>query len=58
VTKLRNVMMELRKVVNHPLLLGLDLDTPGYSRAVEARNAQAAAALKARGESLMVGCGV
>jgi hypothetical protein len=51
-------MMELRKVVNHPLLLGLDLDTPGYSRAVEARNAQAAAALKARGESLMVGCGV
>lgn len=51
VVRLRNVVMELRKVVNHPSLLGLDLDTSAYTRAVEARKAQAAAAaMKARGE--------
>jgi hypothetical protein len=48
-------MMELRKVVNHPSLLGLDLDTPAYKRAVEARKAQAAAALSARGECKVQG---
>jgi hypothetical protein len=55
VVRLRNVVMELRKVVNHPSLLGLDLDTPAYTRAVEARKAQAAAAMKARGESASTG---
>jgi hypothetical protein len=52
-------MMELRKVVNHPSLLGLDLDTPAYKQAVETRKAQAAAALRARGEltlQLLSGC--
>ncbi len=52
VVRLRNVVMELRKVVNHPSLLGLDLDTPAYTRAVEARKAQAAAAVKVKGEHL------
>lgn len=49
--RLRNVMMELRKVVNHPSLLGLDLETPAYVEAVKQRNASAAAALEAKGAS-------
>lgn len=49
VVHLRNVMMELRKVVNHPCLLGLDLETPAYIEAVKQRNAAAAAALEAKG---------
>lgn len=55
VVRLRNVIMELRKVVNHPVLLGLELGSPAYEAAVEARKAAAAAAFKARGES---GCAV
>lgn len=50
--RLRNVIMELRKVVNHPVLLGLELDSPAYKAAVEARKTAATAAFKARGESL------
>lgn len=53
VVRLRNVMMELRKVVNHPVLLGLQLDTPAYTRAVEARKARAAAAVQAKGGCLL-----
>lgn len=46
------MIMELRKVVNHPVLLGLELDCPAYKAAVEARKAAAAAAFKAWGEWL------
>lgn len=51
--KLRNVMMELRKTVNHPCLLGYDIDTPAYNAAVARRTAaaQAAADAAARGRS-------
>lgn len=51
VVRLRNVMMELRKVVNHPSLLGLDLDSPAYTAAVSRRNEAAAAAAEAKGTS-------
>jgi hypothetical protein len=50
VVRLRNVMMELRKAVNHPCLASVDLQTPAYAAAVARRQAAAAAAAKAAAE--------
>jgi hypothetical protein len=56
VVRLRNVMMELRKAVNHPCLASVDLTTPAHAAAVARRQAAAAAAAKAvaDGEHVLV----
>lgn len=56
VVRLRNVMMELRKLVNHPCLAAVELATPAYAAAVARRQAAAAAAAKAAAEGERDGC--